>query len=101
MLPQEVDGELVDSWHDFHTVAGPTAGDPVAMELDEFYSKDGQRPVYGPGAAPSFKPPVRAQATYNNPAETLAVDGKSKPIYKVNSNITESCWCFPCPKAAK
>ena len=101
MLPQEVDGELVDSWHDFHTVAGPTAGDPVAMESDEFYSKDGQRPVYGPGAAPSFKPPVRAQATYNNPAETLAVDGKSKPIYKVNSNITESCWCFPCPKAAK
>jgi hypothetical protein len=49
VLPQLVNGVPADSWHDFHTVAGPTAGDPVAMESDEFYSKDGQRPVYGPG----------------------------------------------------
>jgi hypothetical protein len=101
VLPQPVNGVLVDSWHDFHTVAGPTAGDPVAMESDEFYSKDGQRPVYGPGTAPSFRPPVRAQATHNTPAETPGVDAKGQPLYKVNSNITESCYCFPCPKPRK
>jgi hypothetical protein len=101
VLPQEVNGVLVDSWHDFHTVAGPTAGDPVAKESDEFYSKDGRRPVYGPGVAPEFKPLVRTQTTHNTPADTPAVDANGQPIYKVNSNITESCYCFPCPKPAK
>jgi hypothetical protein len=101
VLPQEVGGVLVDSWRDFHTVAGPTAGDPAPMESDEFFSKDGMRSVHGPDAAPSFKPPARAQATHNEPAETPAVDGKGQPLYKVNSNITESCYCFPCPKPAK
>ncbi len=84
---------------DFHTVGGPTAGDPMAKDSDEFFTKNGKRPVYGPGTAPSFKPPAKEQATASDPAETPQFDPKGKPIYKLRSNFTESCYCAPCPKS--
>jgi hypothetical protein len=84
---------------DFHTVGGPTDGDPVAKESDEFFTKNGKRPVYGPGTAPSFKPPAREQATLSDPSEKPQFDDQGKPIYKLRSNFKETCYCMPCPKA--
>jgi hypothetical protein len=101
LFPWRGPNGMVTYWHDFHTVAGPTDGDPVAKDSDEFYSKDGARPVYGPGTGPSFQPLAKARATENNPRETPGVDDKGQPIYKVNSNITGSCYCFPCSKSSK
>jgi hypothetical protein len=82
---------------DFHTVAGPTDGDPVPKETNEVYTKNGARKVYGPGTGPSFKPAAREQALTNDPSEKPVVDPKLGPIYKVRSNFTESCYCLPCP----
>jgi hypothetical protein len=84
---------------DFHTVSGPTAGDPKPKDSDECYSKDGKRKVYGPGTGPRFKPPARAQATSNDPSETPGTDRSGKPLIKVCSVTAESCYCLPCPPA--
>jgi Domain of unknown function (DUF4157) len=86
---------------DFHTVGGPTDGDPAPKDSDEFFSKNGKRPVYGPGTAPSFKPPAKEQATLSDPSEAPQFDKKGNPIYKLRSNFKESCFCIPCPKATK
>lgn len=96
---EDSDGKVVVStWQDFHTVGGPTAGDPLAKDSDEYYTKNGKRKVYGPGTAPSFKPVARDQALKNEPAETPMVDDKGRPLFKVRSNIKETCYCLPCPK---
>src|SRR5262245_1933666 len=84
---------------DFHTVSGPTAGDPKPQDSNEVYSKDGQRKVHGPGTGPSFKPPARAQATSNDPSEKPGTDSGGKPLIKVCSVTAESCHCLPCPPA--
>ena len=86
---------------DFHTVGGPTAGDPMAKDSDEFFTKNGKRNVYGPGTAPSFKPPAKEQATLSDPSEAPQFDATGQPIYKLRSNFKESCYCLPCPKATK
>ena len=86
---------------DFHTVGGPTGGDPVAKDSDEFFTKNGKRNVYGPGTAQSFRPPAKEQATKNDPSEAPQFDATGQPIYKLRSNFTESCYCMPCPKAKK
>ncbi|VVB72520.1 Uncharacterised protein [uncultured archaeon] len=83
---------------DFHTVGGPTDGDPAPMDSDEYYSKNGKRKVYGPGTAPSFRPPAREQSTKNDPNEEPVFD-HGKPVYKVRSNFAESCYCLQCPNA--
>lgn len=84
---------------DFHTVSGPTAGDPLPKDSDECYSKDGKRKVHGPGTGPSFRPPARAQVMSNDPSEKPGTDGSGRPIFKVCSVTAESCYCLPCPKA--
>jgi len=89
---------VVPTWQDFHTVGGPTDGDPVPKDSDEYYTKNGARKVYGPSTGPSFKPVLKDQALKNDPSEAPIVDGAGKPIYKVRSNFTESCHCLPCPK---
>jgi len=88
---------LVPPQPDFHTVGGPTDGDPLPKDSDEYYTKNGARKVYGPGTAPTFKPAVKEQSLKNDPSETPAVDSAGKPIYKVRSNFTESCHCLACP----
>lgn len=89
-----------DPPRDFHIVAGPTDGDPVAKDSDEFFSKNGKRPVYGPGPASSFRPPDQEHSTRNQPAEPLMYDKQGQPIYKVRTNMTESCYCQSCSKAS-
>ncbi len=78
---------------DFHIVGGRTdasGGDPV-----DVYSKNGRRQVYGPGTGPGFKPPARAPALSNDPAET-PITHKGAPVYKVRSNFTEAITCAEC-----
>jgi len=102
----EYDGRLEDSSgsvlryfpRDFHMVGGPTAGDPLPKDSAGFYSKNHHRKVYGPGTAPSFRPPAKEQATSNDELERKETDNKGNPIYWVRYNLKESCYCFPCPK---
>ncbi|HEX2051303.1 MAG TPA: DUF4157 domain-containing protein [Actinomycetota bacterium] len=79
---------------DFHTVAGvaTTSGDPT-----DVFSKNGKRPIYGPGTGPSFRPPARERATVNHPNETPFVDASGNPVYKIRTNYSEECFCLPCP----
>jgi hypothetical protein len=100
VLPQLVNGVPADSWHDFHTVAGPTAGDRSRWSRTSSIRRTDRDPSTALARA-MVNVGVRAQATHNTPAETPGVDAKGQPLYKVNSNITESCYCFPCPKPAK
>lgn len=96
---EDSSGRVLIQWgRSFHTVAGPTAGDPSPKDSDEFYSKNSERPVYGPSTALRFKPPARERATSDDPAETPAVDPQGNPAYWVRWNLKESCYCFPCPK---
>ena len=79
---------------DFHTVAGvsgPNGADPT-----DVYSKNGNRPVYGPGSGPSFKPLPKEQDRYNNRNERLKYDPQGNPRYKVRTNMREFKFCLPC-----
>jgi RHS repeat-associated protein len=81
---------------DFHTVAGQsnrrTGADPTNV-----YSKNGSRPIHGPGTGPSFRPPARERATENNMAERpITINGIA--VYKERRNMKESCYCLPRPK---
>jgi hypothetical protein len=98
---EDSSGNVSKTWHDFHTVAGPTDGDPLPSDPDEVYSKNGARKVYGPGSGPAFKPPSREPSTKNDPAETPDLDSSGKQNTKVRSNMTESCFCLPCPPVKK
>jgi Domain of unknown function (DUF4157) len=78
---------------DFHIVAGrvdSTGGDPT-----DVYSKNGRRPVYGPGTGPSFKPAARERSTSNDPSETPGTLN-GRPVFKVRSNMSESISCAGC-----
>jgi hypothetical protein len=80
--------------HDFHTVAGvsSTTGDP-----SDVLSKNGKRPVYGPGTGPSFRPPPRDQARTNDRSDTPVTDSSGNPIDKVREGFAQTCHCLPCP----
>lgn len=84
---------------DFHTVAGMV--DPRGNDPTDVYSKNGRRPVYGPGTGPGFKPPAKIQARENNANEKLATDSNGNPIYKVRSNFQTSVVCLNCPRPRK
>lgn len=80
---------------DFHTVAG--VSDSGGNDPTDVYSKNGARPIYGPGTGPSFRPVAREQARENNPQEKLVTDNAGRPIYKIRENMVESCYCLACP----
>jgi len=82
--------------HDFHTVAGVI--DKGGADPDDVYSKNGGRPVYGPGTGPSWKPAQRDRATSNDPSETPATTSDGRALYKVRSNFKESVTTHSCPK---
>jgi hypothetical protein len=93
---EDADGNvLTGTSRDFHTVAGPC--DQNGNAPTQVYSKNGARPLEGPGAGPSFRPPTRNQATSNNRHATPATDSSGRPIYKVRTNFTETCYCLACP----
>lgn len=78
---------------DFHTVAGQsdckTGADPTNV-----YSKNGPRPIHGPGTGGSFRPPDRE----------VLLDSDDNPmpgVYKVRRKMVETCYCKKPPKAKK
>ncbi len=83
---------------DFHMVAGIT--DLQGNDPTDVYSKNGGRSVHGPGTGPSFMPPGREHATRSDSAETPmnSIDEGNIPIFRVRSNMRESCYCAPCPQ---
>lgn len=83
---------------DFHTVAGEI--DSKGADPDDVYSKNGRRPVYGPGTGPSFKPPAREQARKNEPSEAPLTDSAGQPIYKVREGFKESTFALNCTSTA-
>jgi hypothetical protein len=89
------DGRRTAANRDFHTVAGVT--DSVGNDPDDVYSKNGKRPVYGPGMGPGFRPPARERATTNDPSETPSTHPDGSPLFKVRSNFSQLCACHPCP----
>jgi hypothetical protein len=96
---------LTNDNHDFHTVAGMF--DPRGAEPTDVYTKNGHRPVHGPGTGGGFRPPASDQATSNDPSETPATVNAAlsaqigvpvgTPIMKVRTNYTDTCGCAQCP----
>ncbi|HLE57251.1 MAG TPA: DUF4157 domain-containing protein [Rhodothermia bacterium] len=88
-------GNIVDpAWQDFHVVAGRTGRN--GRNPTNVYSKNGRRPVYGPGTGPSFRPPTRERATRNHQNETPLDAPNGGPLIKVRSNMSESLTCAGC-----
>lgn len=93
---EDADGNVVSPPNrDFHTVGGQC--DENGNDPTNVYSKNGARPLEGPGTGPSFRPPPRNQATTNDRHATPFTDGRGRPIYKVRTNFVETCYCLPCP----
>jgi hypothetical protein len=82
------------TWQDFHIVAGRV--DATGADPADVYSKNGKRPIYGPGTGPSFRPPARDRATVNDPSERPINTPHGRPVYKVRSNMTETVSCAGC-----
>jgi hypothetical protein len=90
------DGALTGAHHDFHTVAGVV--DKAGKDPDDVYTKNGYRPVFGPGTGPGWKPADRDQARSNDASNTAATTSAGKPIYKKRWNVKEIVKSHPCPK---
>ncbi len=80
---------------DFHTVAGRC--DNQGNDPADVRSKNGARPLEGPGRGQSFRPANRDEARSNDRHAVIARDSRGRPIYKVRTNFTETCYCLPCP----
>lgn len=94
---EDADGNAITPANrDFHTVAG--ACDSAGADPTSVVSKNGARPLEGPGTGPSFRPPPKNQATSNDRRATPATDRFGRPIFKVRSNYSETCYCLACPK---
>ncbi len=85
-------GNVVDpTWQDFHIVGGrmdSAGGEP------NVYSKNGPRPIHGPGTGPSFRPASRDRALDRDDNPGDAPNGR--PLYKVRSNMREVVSCGRC-----
>ncbi|MGH6646443.1 DUF4157 domain-containing protein [Aquabacterium sp.] len=79
-------------WRDFHIVAGRM--DAGGVDPTDVYSKNGPRPIHGPGPGPSFKPAAKDQALDADDKPGTMPDGS--PVYKVRSNMSEVVTCADC-----
>lgn len=78
---------------DFHIVAGRT--DANGADPTDVYSKNGYRPVHGPGTGPGFRPAARERALSNDQTEAPVTIG-GRPAFKVRSNMSEAITCAGC-----
>lgn len=83
---------LRPTWRDFHIVGGRM--DDAGNDPTNVYSKNGPRPIHGPGTGPSFRPATRDQALDVDDVPGTTADGR--PLYKVRSNMTEQISCAGC-----
>lgn len=80
---------------DFHTVAGEVG--VGGADPSDVFSKNGKRPVIGPGSGPGFKPAARERAQENTPQAKPAVAPNGGPLFVVRENIKESTYALSCP----
>lgn len=86
-------GNIVDpTWHDFHIVGGRMRAD--GSDPTDVYSKNGRRPIHGPGTGPSFRPASRDRALDNDDRPGTTASGR--PLYKVRSSMREVISCAGC-----
>jgi hypothetical protein len=87
-------GTVLSGAHrDFHIVAG--RADLSGADPTDVYSKNGARPVYGPGTGPGFRPAARERSTSNDASETPATHN-GRPVFKVRTNMSEHVSCADC-----
>jgi hypothetical protein len=94
-LEDDRGSRLSESHRDFHIVAGVT--DRMGNDPTDVYSKNGMRPVEGPGTGPGFRPPGRNRALNNDATATPATTRDGRPVFKVRYNFSESCFSANCP----
>jgi len=86
-------GTLIQSAQpDFHIVGARV--NSAGNEPTNVYSKNGRRPIHGPGTGASFRPAAREPALNNNDVPTQTPAGR--PIYKVRTNMSEQINCGNC-----
>ena len=86
-------GAVVNTtWSDFHIVGGRMGAN--GANPTNVYSKNGRRPIHGPGTGPGFRPASRDRALDNddNPGTSPA----GRPLYKIRGNMTETISCAGC-----
>jgi hypothetical protein len=83
---------LKPTWRDFHIVGALM--DAAGNEPANVYSKNGPRPIHGPGTGASFRPAAREQALDEDDNPGTTNDGR--PLYKVRSNVREEITCAGC-----
>jgi hypothetical protein len=93
-LEDDLGTTVAPTWQDFHIVGGRT--DAAGNDPTDVYTKNGRRPVHGPGTGPSFRPPARDRATSNDRTEAPINTPQGRPVYKVRSNMSESLTCAEC-----
>lgn len=89
------DGRKTEASHDFHTVAGVV--DKAGKDPDDVYTKNGARPVFGPGTGPGSKPPARDRARSNDPSNKEMSTQDGAPLYKKRWNFKEVVKSHRCP----
>jgi hypothetical protein len=80
---------------DFHIAAG--LSDPLGLDPTDVYSKNGARPVEGPGTGPGFRPAARARTLTNDASAQPVNAPNGRPVFSVRTNFTESCFRASCP----
>jgi hypothetical protein len=95
MHSEDDSGTRVSPDHrDFHVVAG--RADSTGADPTDVYSKNGARPVHGPGSGPSFRPATRERYLSNDSSETPATLPNGRPHFVVRSNMSQDITCAGC-----
>ncbi|PWU19984.1 MAG: hypothetical protein C5B50_05050 [Verrucomicrobia bacterium] len=79
---------LTPDYPDFHIVGGRIG--KGGTDPTNVFTKNGHRPVHGPGTGPAFKPSPREPATYDNAGEATVTNA-----FKVRENMTETIYLLP------
>jgi len=89
--------KLSPTSNDFHIVGGlvQESGDAST----NVYSKNGRRPVFGPGKANEFKPLTAGPVETNDRQAIEQMDSFGKPLVKVRTNMEEHIFYIPTVKA--
>lgn len=81
--------------YDFHIISAPLGSD--GNEMDNFYSKNGQRPVYGPTKSNNWIPAIKERVTESNKYEAPGFY-MNKELYWQRFNIQQRIFIIPINK---
>ena len=91
-MEDDLGNVIKPTWRDFHIVGGRM--DAGGSDPANVYSKNGPRPIHGPGTGPSFRPASRDRALDKDDQPGTTAQGR--PIYKVRSSMSEEITCARC-----